>query len=122
MLLELNQPENCVEYKHHQDHFIVVTYDAFLVRHGCHPGSSCIMTPTAFCTTEVWKEIALKRAKSIRNMDPVIKAHPNWFCIEILDGFAAHFNSPEALQIYYDHKQDYSSEGERRFQPGESNL
>jgi hypothetical protein len=37
-------------------------------------------------------------------MDPVIKAHPNWFCIEILDGFAAHFNSPEALQIYYDHK------------------
>jgi hypothetical protein len=62
------------------------------------------MTPTAFCTTEVWKEIALKRAKSIRNMDPVIKAHPNWYCIEILDGFAAHFNSPEALQIYYDHK------------------
>ena len=78
--------------------------DAFLVRHGCHPGSSCNMTPTAFCTTEVWKEIALKRAKSIRNMDPVIKAHPNWYCIEILDGFAAHFNSPEALQIYYDHK------------------
>ncbi len=37
-------------------------------------------------------------------MDPVIKAHPNWFCIEILDGFAAHFNSLEALQIYYDHK------------------
>ena len=31
-------------------------------------------------------------------MDHVIKAHPNWFCIE------QHFNSPEALQIYYDHK------------------
>jgi hypothetical protein len=34
MLLELNLPENGVEYKHHQDHFIVVTDESCCIASG----------------------------------------------------------------------------------------
>lgn len=34
MLLELNQPKNGVEYKHHQDHFIVVTDESCCIASG----------------------------------------------------------------------------------------
>lgn len=43
------------------------------------------------------------RAAGIREMN-VIKDHPEFWVVEILDGFGAHFSSPKALKTYFDHK------------------
>ena len=75
----------------------------FLQRHGAAPGSSIVMTPTAFMTEQAWVEMAEVRAKGMRSM-PVIKDHPEYWLVEVLDGYAAHFSSPIALDIYYKHK------------------
>ena len=32
---------------------------------------------------------------------PVIKDHPEWWVLDILDGFGSHFSCPEALAIYW---------------------
>jgi hypothetical protein len=76
---------------------------AFLQRHGAAPGSTITMTPTAFMTEKAWIEMARERAAGIRAM-PFIRDHPDWWVAEILDGFGAHFSSPEALKIYYEMK------------------
>jgi ribosomal protein L12E/L44/L45/RPP1/RPP2 len=76
---------------------------AWLQRHGAAEGSSIVMTPSAFMTDSAWEEMSLERAKGIRAM-PVIKKHPDFWVLEILDGFSSHHSSPKVLQIYYDHK------------------
>ena len=76
---------------------------AWLLRHGAAPGSGIIGTPTAFMTEEAWLGMAEERAKGIRAM-PVIKDHPEWWVLEILDGFGPHFSCPKALAIYWAHK------------------
>jgi hypothetical protein len=35
---------------------------------------------------------------------PVFKDHPDWWMLDILDGFGSHFSSPEALEIYWIYK------------------
>ena len=50
--------------------------DQFLRKHGAAPGSSVVMTPSAFMTEDAWLEIAAKRADGIRAM-PVIRDHPD---------------------------------------------
>lgn len=79
-------------------------YDSqFLQTHGAAPGSTIEMTPTAFMTEEAWENMAQARADGIRAM-PVICDHPDYWVVEILDGFSAHFSSPKDLQIYADAK------------------
>jgi hypothetical protein len=58
------------------------------------------MTPSAFMSDAAWLEIAEQRAKGIRAM-PVIQDHPEWWVLDILDGYGSHFSSPEALAIYW---------------------
>jgi hypothetical protein len=76
---------------------------AFLQRHGAAAGSSITMTPTAFMTEKAWVEMAPARAAGIRSM-AVIRDHPDWWVVEVLDGFGPHFSSPVALKVYYDSK------------------
>jgi hypothetical protein len=35
---------------------------------------------------------------------PVIKDHPEWWVLDIMDGFVPHFMNPKALAIYWAHK------------------
>ena len=75
----------------------------WLQRHGAAPGSGIVATPTAFMTEAALLEIAEERAKGIRAM-PVIKDHPEWWVLDIMDGFVPHFMNPKALAIYWAHK------------------
>jgi len=75
----------------------------WLTDNGAAPGSRIIATPNAFMTMEAWEEMAEPVAKGIRAM-PVIRDHPNWWLIYILDGFVCHFGSPKALDVYYKNK------------------
>ena len=73
----------------------------FLERHGGAVGSSVHMTPTGFMTEKAWEELTPHQIRGIKAM-PYIKANPQWKCIEILDGFGAHFSSPTAMQMKAD--------------------
>ena len=74
----------------------------WLTQNGAQPGSRIIATPNAFMTITAWEQMAEDVAKGIRSM-PVIKDHPSWLLVFILDGFVCHFASPKALSIFYKH-------------------
>jgi hypothetical protein len=77
--------------------------DSFLVNNGAAPGSSIIMTENAYMTDEAWDEIAPMAAKGIREM-PVIRANPDWWVLEVFDGFGSHTSGLRAMKIRHSSK------------------
>ena len=59
------------------------------------------MTATEFMTEDAWHEMTPFQIKGIKSI-PIVAANADWKCAEILDGFGAHFSSPEALQMKAD--------------------
>jgi hypothetical protein len=75
-----------------------VGYDEeFLEKWGAAAGSTIAMTPTGFMTQDAWEEITPKMVEGIRSL-PYIKENPQWFCLEIFDGFGPHTSSLYALE------------------------
>lgn len=72
--------------------------DKFLMDHGCEVGSTIAMTETAFMTKQAWEEITPSLIKGYRAMQ-VVCDNPDWWMLEIVDGFTAHVESMEALQV-----------------------
>jgi len=72
---------------------------AWLIQNGAAIGSRIIMTPSAYMTDEAWEAMAEDVAKGIRAM-PVIKDHPDWWALFILDGFICHFSSAKVMEIF----------------------
>ena len=62
------------------------------------------MAPYAFMTINVWEQMTPNVVKGLRNINPVVAANPQWFMIEIVDGFSAHLGSLIALQLCYENK------------------
>ena len=67
------------------------------------PGSYVAMSENAYMTDAVWLEVVPKLCIGIRQM-PVIKEHPNWWCMFSLDGFGSHVNVNEAHKIFEAYK------------------
>ena len=65
--------------------------DAFLLKHGCAPGSTIIMTENAYMTDDVWMESSMAIVRGYRKL-PFVKENPDWFVAELLDGFKSHEN------------------------------
>ena len=62
------------------------------------------MTPSAFMTIKAWEHMSPHVVKGLRNINPVVTANPQWFMLEIIDGFGAHLGSLYALEICYNNK------------------
>jgi hypothetical protein len=77
--------------------------DKLLVNKGFAEGSTIIMTPTAFVTEEAWEEMTPFVIKGIRSID-IIKANPQWWVLEVFDGFGPHVSSYKAMKQQYDNK------------------
>jgi len=70
----------------------------------CMPtGSYIAMCDNAYMTDVVWLEVVPKLCAGIRAM-PIIKDHPEWWCMFTLDGFGSHVNVHEALKIFTEYK------------------
>ena len=65
--------------------------DEYLVRHGCAPGSTIVMTESAYMTDVAWLEASKAIVKGYRNM-PYVKENKQWSVLELLDGFKSHEN------------------------------
>ena len=72
--------------------------NSFLVKHGCCKGSTVIMTDSAFMTTAAWEEMTPCLMIGYRSM-PYIVDNPDWWFIEITDGFGPHHNSLSAMEM-----------------------
>ncbi|KAL7528028.1 LOW QUALITY PROTEIN: hypothetical protein ACHAXR_004391, partial [Thalassiosira sp. AJA248-18] len=77
--------------------------EKFLMDEGCAVGSSFEMTENAFMTEEAWLSMTPKLVEGYRNL-PYIKENPQWWCLEIFDGFGPHLNNYEALKMREDAK------------------
>ncbi len=60
------------------------------------------MTPSAFMTDKCWKKMVHKTSKGIC-AKPVIKDHPDFWCLLSLDGFGSHLNT-DALEVFAEYK------------------
>ena len=56
------------------------------------------MTPTGFMTEAAWIEITPHQIRGIRQL-PFIKANPQWWVLEIFDGFGPHTSSIKAMEL-----------------------
>ena len=72
--------------------------DAFLKKYGAAEGSTIAMTDSAYMTEESWIKLTPSLCKGIRSM-PIIVKNPQWWALEILDGFGPHVSSLEAMEI-----------------------
>ena len=68
------------------------------------PGSDVAMSENAYMTDAVWLEVVPKLCIGILRQMPVIKEHPNWWCMFSLDGFGLHVNVNEAHKIFEAYK------------------
>ena len=75
--------------------------DKGLVQDGAEVGSHVQMTEKGFMTEAAWLEMTPRIIKGYRSM-PYIKENPQWYMIEILDGFGAHLNNHDALKMRFD--------------------
>ena len=78
--------------------------EKWLRQHGAADGSTLVMTPTAFMTTEAWERITPSIVRGYRAIDAVVAANPQWWMLEIFDGFGAHLSSLNAMQFRYDNR------------------
>ena len=61
------------------------------------------MTPNAFMTTEAWVEMTPHLLKGYRSLR-YLKENPQWWYIEIIDGFGAHHNNLQVMKLRDDGK------------------
>jgi hypothetical protein len=67
-------------------------------------GSTIIMTPNAFMTIDAWEAMTPSICKGLRNINKFVAANPQWWMLEIFDGFGAHLLSFTAMQQRLDNK------------------
>jgi hypothetical protein len=77
--------------------------ETFLKQEGCALGLKICMTKNAYMTEEAWEEMTPSIVKEYRAL-PVVKDNPQWWMIEIFDGFGAHLTSVNALKQYAEAK------------------
>ena len=78
--------------------------EKFLTKHGAASGSEVVMTETVFMTLEAWDKITHMPMRGYRKINKYVEANPQWWYLEILDGFGAHFGSHYAMLEREKHK------------------
>ena len=62
------------------------------------------MTATAFIATDAQENITPILMNTYRRINKYIEANPDWWHLEILDGFGAYFGSHYAIQEHQKYK------------------
>ena len=76
----------------------------FLKDHGASPGSHVIMTENTFMTIEAWEQMTPLLIEGYRKVNKYVEANPQWYMVDILDGFGAHHNSYLAMAARHSNK------------------
>lgn len=65
--------------------------NVFLCKHGCKVGSMVVMTESAYMTDDAWVALTPHIVRGYHAM-PFIVDNPQWWVLEILDGYGSHVN------------------------------
>ena len=71
---------------------------------GAALGSTFVMTPNYFMTKEAWEGMTPKLCAGLRKIRKIVEANPQWWMLDIFDGFGAHLSSLKASQVHCKHK------------------
>ena len=82
----------------------VISSDKLLLINGVTIGSTIIMTPTASMTEEAWENDTSNITEGLRNIDPKVKANPQYWMTELFDDFGPNTSFFEAMQIQSENK------------------
>jgi hypothetical protein len=69
----------------------------FLKQESCVLGLTICMTENAYMTEDAWEEMTPSLVKGYQDM-PVVRDNPQWWMIEMSDGFGAHLTNLNALK------------------------
>ena len=72
--------------------------DEYLAESGCAVGSTIKMTEKAFMKEEAWLKMTPKLIEGYLSI-PYVKDNPQWYVIDIFDGFGAHCMNHAALEM-----------------------
>ena len=89
-----------LEGKSHRLHF---TYE-WLTDNGAEIGSTVFMNPNAFMTENAWEKATPNTVKGMRNADSIVADNPQWWMLEVFDGFGPHTSSLKAIQYLANNK------------------
>ena len=78
--------------------------DKFLMKGGASKGSTIIMTENAFMTDDAWEAMTPNVIDGLRSINDYVKANPQWWMLEIFDGFGSHIRSYTAMQARFERK------------------
>jgi len=78
--------------------------DQFLLENGAAIGSTIVMTENAFMTMAAWEELMPLVCKGLRAINKFVANNPQWYMLEIFDGFGAHLSSYMAMTMRFDNK------------------
>jgi hypothetical protein len=70
--------------------------DHYLRSNGCAIGSTVIMTENAFMTFDSWERMTPNIILGLRNINKYVAVNPQWWVLEIFNGFGAHLLSHKA--------------------------
>ena len=62
----------------------------FLIKYDTAIGSRIIANKNAYMDTETWEKITPSIIEGYRSMNPHVKATPDWWVLEIIDGFGVY--------------------------------
>jgi hypothetical protein len=69
----------------------------FLCNNDCVLGSIIIMAENAFMTAYAWKKMTHRVIEGLHNINKYVALHPQWWLLEIFNGFSAHLANHERL-------------------------
>ena len=78
--------------------------DKWLMDNGAAAGSTIVMTPTAFMTEQAWEAMTPSVIKGLRSASSIVNANPQWWVLEVFDGFGPHTSSLSSMQMRFDNK------------------
>jgi hypothetical protein len=70
--------------------------DQYLRSNGCTIGYTVIMIENALMTVDAWERMTPNVILGFRNINKYVAANPQWWVLEIFDGFGAHLLSHKA--------------------------
>ena len=78
--------------------------EIFILKNGSGAGSTICMTKTAFMTEEAWLKIAPNIISGLRSTNELFRANPQWWMLELFDGFGPHASSLHDMKLRCDAK------------------
>ena len=78
--------------------------DKWLIDNGASIGSTIVMNTKSFKTEEAWEKPTPHILKGMHNADHIVSTNPQWWMLEVFNGFGTHNSSLKSMQYHSNNK------------------